>query len=51
LYTLILAANFMDIDGLLHLASAKVAAMIRGQPLHAIKSILDPIQTHPHPLP
>jgi len=33
LYDLILAANYMDIKGLLHLGCAKVASLIKGQPL------------------
>lgn len=42
LYNLILAANYMDIKSLLHLGCAKVASLIKGQPLEAIKGILDP---------
>ena len=42
LYDLILAANYMDIKSLLHLGCAKVASMIKGQPLDKIKEILDP---------
>jgi S-phase kinase-associated protein 1 len=44
LYDLILAANYMDIKGLLHLGCAKVASLIKGQPLEKIKEILDPKQ-------
>lgn len=44
LYDLILAANYMDIKSLLHLACAKVASLIKGQPLEKIKEILDPNQ-------
>lgn len=44
LYDLILAANYMDIKSLLHLGSAKVASLIKGQPLEKIKDILDPNQ-------
>lgn len=40
LYQLILAANYMDIRPLLCLGSAKVASMIKGQPLDKIKDIL-----------
>jgi len=40
LYDLILAANYMDIKALLHLGCAKVASLIRGQPLEKIKDIL-----------
>jgi S-phase kinase-associated protein 1 len=40
LYDLILAANYMDIKSLLHLGCAKVASLIRGQPLDKIKEIL-----------
>jgi len=42
LYDLILVANFMDIKSLLHLGCAKVASLIKGQPLEKIKEILDP---------
>jgi len=34
----------MDIKGLLHLGCAKVASLIKGQPLEKIKEILDPKQ-------
>jgi len=33
LYDLILAANYLDIKGLLHLGCAKIARIIKGQPL------------------
>jgi len=46
LYDLILAANYMDIKGLLHLGCAKVASLIKGQPLEKIKEILDPNAKH-----
>ena len=36
LYDLILAANYMDIKGLLHLGCAKVASLIKGQPLEKL---------------
>ena len=36
------AANYMDIRSLLHLGCAKVASLIKGQPLEKIKGILDP---------
>jgi len=42
LYDLILAANYCDIRSLLHLGCAKVASLIKGQPLEKIKEILDP---------
>lgn len=42
LYDLILAANYLDIKCLLHLGCAKVASLIKGQPLEKIKEILDP---------
>jgi len=45
LYDLILAANYMDIKGLLHLGCAKVASLIKGQPLEKIKEILAPKAT------
>jgi len=40
LYDVILAANYMDIKSLLHLGCAKVASLIKGQPLDKIKEIL-----------
>lgn len=40
LYDIILAANYMDIKSLLHLGCAKVASLIKGQPLEKIKDIL-----------
>lgn len=40
LYDSILAANYMDIKSLLHLGCAKVASLIKGQPLEKIKDIL-----------
>jgi S-phase kinase-associated protein 1 len=40
LYELILAANYMDIKTLLHLGCAKVASLIKGQPLEKAKDIL-----------
>ena len=45
LYDLILAANYMDVKSLLHLGCAKVASLIKGQPLEKIKDILqaDPL--------
>lgn len=42
LYDLILAANYMDVKSLLHLGCAKVASLIKGQPLDQIKEILKP---------
>jgi hypothetical protein len=42
LYDLILGANYLDIKSLLHLGCAKVASLIKGQPLEKIKEILDP---------
>lgn len=47
LYDLILGANYMDIKSLLHLGCAKVASLIKGQPLEKIKEILDPNQGKP----
>lgn len=44
LYDVILAANYLDIKSLLHLGCAKVASLIKGQPLEKIKEILDPKQ-------
>ena len=46
LYDLILAANYLDIKALLHLGCAKVASLIKGQPLEKIKEILG--QGTPH---
>ena len=40
LYELISAANYLDIQSLLHLGCAKVAALIKGQPIDKIKDIL-----------
>jgi hypothetical protein len=40
LYDLISAANFLQIESLLHLGCAKVAALIKGEPLDKIKDIL-----------
>ena len=40
LYAVILAANYFDIKSLLHLGSAKVASLIKGEPLNEIKNIL-----------
>jgi hypothetical protein len=40
LYQVISHANNMDISGLLHLGCAKVASMIKGQPLEKIRDIL-----------
>ena len=40
LYDLILAANYMDVKPLLHLGCAKVASLIKGEPLEKIKDIL-----------
>lgn len=40
LYDFILATNYVDIPSALHLGCAKVASMIKGQPLEKIKDIL-----------
>lgn len=42
LYDLILGANYMHVNSLLHLGCAKVASLIKGQPLEKIKGILSP---------
>jgi S-phase kinase-associated protein 1 len=42
LYDLVLAANYMDVNALLHLGCAKVASIIKGQPLEKIKELLSP---------
>ena len=39
-YDLILAANYMDMKGLLHLGCAKTAGLIKGKPLEKIPEIL-----------
>ena len=49
LYDIILAANYMDIKGLLHLGCAKVASLIKGQPLEKIQSILGKDITNDQP--
>jgi S-phase kinase-associated protein 1 len=40
LYDFILATNYLDVPSALHLGCAKVASMIKGQPLEKIKEIL-----------
>jgi len=40
LYDLTLAANYLDIKSLMHLGCAKVASLIKGQPLEKIRDIL-----------
>jgi len=40
LYDLTLAANYLDIKALMHLGCAKVASLIKGQPLDKIREIL-----------
>ena len=40
LYDIILAANYMGIEGLLHLGGAKVASLIKRQPQEKIEDIL-----------
>lgn len=40
LYDVILLANYLNIQSLLHLACAKVASLIKGKPLEQIKNIL-----------
>jgi len=40
LYDLVLAANYLDIKALMHLGCAKVASLIKGQPLEKIREIL-----------
>jgi S-phase kinase-associated protein 1 len=42
LYEVILAANYMDIHSLLHLGCAKIASLIKGEPLDKIRDILSP---------
>ena len=40
LYDLMLAANYMDMQRLLYICAAKVATLVKGQPLDKIKSVL-----------
>jgi len=49
LYDLILASNYIDLRSLLHLGCAKVASLIKGQPLEKIKGILGPNSQQPTP--
>ena len=42
LFDLISALNYMDLQNMLHNACAKVASMIKGQPIDKIKEILNP---------
>jgi hypothetical protein len=42
LYDLILGANYLDFQELLHLACSKVAMMIKGVPLEELNNLLDP---------
>lgn len=39
-YSLISAANYLDIQSLLHICCAKVATIIKGEPVDKIKSVL-----------
>lgn len=41
LYDVILASNYLDLKSLLHLGCAKVASLVKGQPLEKFKSILE----------
>lgn len=41
-YNLMLAANYMDIPPLLNLCAAKVASLVKGQPVDEIAKILTP---------
>lgn len=49
LYDLIIAAQILEIDVLVHLGCAKVAALVKGQPLERIREILDPNPRAPNP--
>ena len=40
LYKLITGANYLSIDGLLNLGCAKVASMVKGEPIEKLKDIL-----------
>jgi len=51
LYEVILAANYLDIKPLLHLGCAKIASLIKGQPLDKIKDILSTTSSTPAPAP
>lgn len=42
LYDVILAANYMDIRGLLHLGAAKVASIAKGETPERIHTLLSP---------
>jgi len=42
LYELIIGANYMGVNSLLHLGCAKVASLIKGQPLERIRELLAP---------
>jgi len=45
LYEVILGAMFLDIRCLVHLGAAKIATMIKGQPLDKVKEMLAPQRT------
>ena len=40
IYDLVLAANYLDMKCLLHLGCAKIASLIKGEPLDKVKTIL-----------
>lgn len=42
LYQVILAANYMDMNNLMHLCCIKVTTLIKNQPLEKIKALLHP---------
>jgi S-phase kinase-associated protein 1 len=42
LYSLVRAANWLGCDSLMHLTCAKIASLMKGQPLEKLKDILDP---------
>jgi hypothetical protein len=45
LYTILKASNYLDIKGLMNLAAAKVASLIKGEPVDKLKTILHPDTT------
>lgn len=47
LYDLVIAANFLKINSLLHIGCAKIAATIKGRALEEIPNILDPNRPAP----
>ena len=50
LYDLMLGANYMEVKPLVSLTAAKIASLIKGQPLEEIKGLLDPKGNHKAPV-